>query len=70
MVILSVKFQPNRYGNKNLTRILESSLNGICRIAQPLDKSNLIEPISHKLFPTHPSDIFHAKSHRYGHYVL
>ena len=23
-----------------------------------------------QLFPTHPSDIFQAKSHRYGHYVL
>ena len=39
-------------------------------IAQPLDKSNLIEPISHKLFPTYPSDIFQAKFHRYDHYVL
>ena len=54
----SAKFQPNRFGNKKLTRILKSSLNRMCHIAQPVDKSNWIEPISHKLFPTYPSDIF------------
>ena len=45
MVILSAKFQPNRFGNKKLTPILKLSLNRICRIAQPLDKSNWIESI-------------------------
>ena len=53
MVILSAKFQPNRYGNKKLTRILKSSLNGIhvCRIAQPPDKSNLITPTPYMVLP-------------------
>ena len=70
MVILICQVSAQLIWEQKITRILKSSLNGICHIAQPLDKSNLIEPISHTLSPTYPSDIFQTKSHRYGHYVL
>ena len=60
-------FSPIALGTKKLAHVLRLSLNRICRIAQPYDKSNWIEPISHILFPTYPSDIFQARSHRYGH---
>ena len=58
-------FSQIAFGTKNFG-VLKLSLNRICRIAQPFDKSKWIEPISHILFTTYPSDIFQAKSHRYG----
>ena len=55
-VILPTKFQPNRFGNKKLTRVFKLSLNRMCRIAQPLRVTELNQ--SHTYYFQHIHLIF------------